>query len=508
MRTTAVELNPAVIGACRAWFQLPRDDARLSVIAGRCRARGSRDGACRQRRRAAASICTTTRPPAPVLDSAAFYADCRALLADGGVMTVNLFGRDASFERSAGAHRRGLRRRRACWSLPADARGQHRRAGARSDADAARSRGACRARAKRSKLAAACRPRKWLRRMVRQPRRLTALPWRSPSPMPHAHDAATDESDLARRPTPAATPAAAPRRLDWRELLEWLRDDRVISAEEAERTRAPLRRRRQRAASAGAARRRRPGARAPSGKPLDIEALTEWLAKRCDLPYLRIDPLKVDVGRVADVMSISYAERRHALPLSVGAHRGDGRHLRAARHRAGWPRSRRTRAAHGEARASPTRSRSRATRPSSTRSSRSVRDAHQEGESAALANFEQLVELGKSNKQLDANDQGVVQVVDWLWQYAFDQRAIRHPPRAAARARRDPLSHRRRAAHRLPAAAGRDERDDRAHQAARPHGRGREAPPAGRPHQDAQSRTATRSRCACRRCRPRSARRW
>ena len=34
------------------------------------------------------------------------------------------------------------------------------------------------------------------------------------------------------------------------------------------------------------------------------------------------------------------------------------------------------------------------------------------------------MELGKSNKQLDAaNDQGVVQVVDWLWQYRFDQRA-------------------------------------------------------------------------------------
>ena len=57
------------------------------------------------------------------------------------------------------------------------------------------------------------------------------------------------------------------------------------------------------------------------------------------------------------------------------------------------------------------------------------------GEIAALANFEQLVELGKSNKQLDANDQHVVQVVDWLWQYAFDQRAIRHPPRAAPRRR-------------------------------------------------------------------------
>jgi general secretion pathway protein E len=54
---------------------------------------------------------------------------------------------------------------------------------------------------------------------------------------------------------------------------------------------------------------------------------------------------------------------------------------------------------------------------------RSVRNAQKSGETAATASFEQLVELGKANKQLDANDQGVVQVVDWLWQYAFDQRA-------------------------------------------------------------------------------------
>src|SRR5690606_27803616 len=40
-----------------------------------------------------------------------------------------------------------------------------------------------------------------------------------------------------------------------------------------------------------------------------------------------------------------------------------------------------------------------------------------------LSNFEQLVELGKSNRQLDANDQHIVNIVDWLWQYAFDQRA-------------------------------------------------------------------------------------
>jgi general secretion pathway protein E len=54
---------------------------------------------------------------------------------------------------------------------------------------------------------------------------------------------------------------------------------------------------------------------------------------------------------------------------------------------------------------------------------RSVRAAMKTGETSALASFEQLVELGRTNKQLDANDAGVVQVVDWLWQYAFDQRA-------------------------------------------------------------------------------------
>jgi general secretion pathway protein E len=54
---------------------------------------------------------------------------------------------------------------------------------------------------------------------------------------------------------------------------------------------------------------------------------------------------------------------------------------------------------------------------------KSVRSAMKSGGANTGTSFEQLVELGKTNKQLDANDQGVVQVVDWLWQYAFDQRA-------------------------------------------------------------------------------------
>ena len=54
---------------------------------------------------------------------------------------------------------------------------------------------------------------------------------------------------------------------------------------------------------------------------------------------------------------------------------------------------------------------------------KSVKAANKAGGNSGGASFEQLVELGKSNKQIDANDQSVVQVVDWLWQYAFDQRA-------------------------------------------------------------------------------------
>ena len=60
------------------------------------------------------------------------------------------------------------------------------------------------------------------------------------------------------------------------------------------------------------------------------------------MPYLRIDPLKVDVGRVADVMSVHYAESRCALPVQVNNSRGGDRHRRALRHRLG----RRDRGAH------------------------------------------------------------------------------------------------------------------------------------------------------------------
>src|SRR5205085_183622 len=158
-----------------------------------------------------------------------------------------------------------------------------------------------------------------------------------------------------------------------------------------------------------------------TGKPLDSEALTEWLAGRCGLPYLRIDPLKVDVGRVADVMSISYAERRRALPITVGTH--EITIATCEPYDTAWVSE-----IEGHTRktihlvvASPPELQRYTTEFYTL--SKSVRAAIRTGETSALASFEQLVELGRTSRQLDANDQGVVQVVDWLWQYAFDQRA-------------------------------------------------------------------------------------
>ena len=208
--------------------------------------------------------------------------------------------------------------------------------------------------------------------------------------------------------------------LDWRTLVGWLQADRVISVDEAQRTIArcasahsaqhPL----QRLAVVGMA-------RAADGQVLDIEALTQWLAERAGLGYLRIDPLKVDVGKVADAMSAAYAERHKVLPVQVGA--TEVVVATAEPFITDWVPEveRQTRKSVRLVVSSP-QDIARYTGEFFALA-KSVRAANKSGGQAGFGSFEQLVELGKTNKQLDANDQSVVQVVDWLWQYAFDQRA-------------------------------------------------------------------------------------
>jgi len=209
-------------------------------------------------------------------------------------------------------------------------------------------------------------------------------------------------------------------RLDWKLLLGWLRDDGWITAEDADR----ITRRFGAGASSLHALVRLGGAglvHAKHGKPLDVELLTEWLAARARLPYLRIDPLRAEVGRVADVMSVHYAESRRAVPVVVQA--SEIVIATSEPFDTAWVPEieAHTRRPVKLVVANPDDVRRYTTEFYTL--AKSVRAAAKSGEISPAASFEQLVELGKTNKQLDANDQGVVQVVDWLWQYAFDQRA-------------------------------------------------------------------------------------
>jgi spermidine synthase len=99
MHTTAVELNPAVIATCRRSFHLPADGPKLQVLAQDADAwvHEPVHQGCAQLLHV---DLYDHEAAAPVLDDARFYAACRGVLAVGGVMSVNLFGRDASFDYS------------------------------------------------------------------------------------------------------------------------------------------------------------------------------------------------------------------------------------------------------------------------------------------------------------------------------------------------------------------------------------------------------------------------
>ena len=99
MKTTAIELNPQVVAACRLWFKLPADDTRLSVILGDA-AEVARSDHWRGAVDALQVDLYDQEAAAPVLDDEDFYRACRSLLTDEGAMTVNLFGRSSSYERS------------------------------------------------------------------------------------------------------------------------------------------------------------------------------------------------------------------------------------------------------------------------------------------------------------------------------------------------------------------------------------------------------------------------
>ena len=217
------------------------------------------------------------------------------------------------------------------------------------------------------------------------------------------------------------------RKLDLQSIFSWMLADGIVSKEEVKA----------RFAQAQAILKNAAGSMHPltavaqcklvSNQPphrlLTLDVLTEWCAAKVGLPFTRIDPLKIDFTKVADVMSASYAARFNILPVEMtatslvvatadpGATEWEAEIAKVSRRKIEL------------VLANPLDIAQYISQFFSL--AKSIRDANRStGQDLAMRNnFEQLVELGKSNKQVDANDQHIVNIVDWLWSYAFEQRA-------------------------------------------------------------------------------------
>jgi len=208
-------------------------------------------------------------------------------------------------------------------------------------------------------------------------------------------------------------------RLTLAELLDWLVEDGAIPAEAADLLKKERRYYR--------------GSLHPlciiaeqkwknGSAPLTLDYLAEWLAKRVGMEYLHIDPLKIDFTGVTEVMSSAYATRFRILP--VGINPKEVVIATAEPHVRDWEAELARMIKRDIRRVIANPQDIERYQVEFYNLAKSIKGANKNTQGASgLSNFEQLVELGKGDKQLDANDAHIVRVVDWLWQYAFEQRA-------------------------------------------------------------------------------------
>ncbi|MEK6591710.1 MAG: GspE/PulE family protein [Pseudomonadota bacterium] len=217
-------------------------------------------------------------------------------------------------------------------------------------------------------------------------------------------------------------PRQADRRLDLQQVLSDLVADKLVSAEAA----AALARDRRFSKSdvhplQVVADQKWKDPRQPK-KTLHLEALTEWLAEKANLPYLHVDPFKIDFAAVTKVMSNAYAERYKILPVGVTT-----REVTIATcepYVRDWEDQLKQvlRLDIKRVIANPLEIQSYLVEFYNLARSVKSASAKDKGGYSEITNFEQLVQLGRSGK-LDANDQHIVHICDWLFNYAFDQRA-------------------------------------------------------------------------------------
>jgi general secretion pathway protein E len=231
----------------------------------------------------------------------------------------------------------------------------------------------------------------------------------------------------AAQPAPLPRPAARARRLDLQTIFSWLLADAIVEKDTVKAHFTQAQGILKNAAGSmhplTAVAQCKLVSHQPPHRLLTLDILTEWCAAKVGIPFIRIDPLKIDFTKVADVMSASYAARFNILPVDISATtltvatadpfsvEWEAEIAKVSRRRIEL------------VLANPLDISQYISQFFSL--AKSIRDASKtNGQDLALrSNFEQLVEMGKANKQFDANDQHIVNIVDWLWGYAFEQRA-------------------------------------------------------------------------------------
>lgn len=160
----------------------------------------------------------------------------------------------------------------------------------------------------------------------------------------------------------------------------------------------------------------------PNGQPLTLNILLKWLANWSDQPVFQIDPLKIDSHKVASIMSFAFAQRHHILAVEI--HPDEIVIASAQPFVNHWEQDLKHVLKKNIRRV--------IVNPVDLKKftiefyelANSVNKAGGQTEAQSYTqNFEQMLELGSNQGNPDANDQHIVNIVDWLLQYAFEQRA-------------------------------------------------------------------------------------
>lgn len=158
------------------------------------------------------------------------------------------------------------------------------------------------------------------------------------------------------------------------------------------------------------------------GHKLDLESLTVWLAKFVGQPYMRIDPLKIDVAAITPLMSYAFAQRHKILAVAVAPDAVTIASAQPLMH--SWEANLTHVLKRPIKRVVANPADIQRLTVELYRLAKSVSGASAgDSKTSGVGNFEQLLNLGAQDQEPDANDAHIVNIVDWLFQYAFQQRA-------------------------------------------------------------------------------------